>query len=259
MTARILASPNARRLARELGVSLEDLTGSGPDGRIIGRDVAAARLGHRTPVAILTGTPDRIRLRPGRPSVPPATARSTLRVGRLLKLRDRLNSGGEPVEIGLDALLARAAARTQRLIWNAMTAHTREPVNVAVGLPGDHATGLVTVLRDADTLPVSAVATALAENAAEHRPEDFEHVRVSVFDLGRFGVAEFEPPLRRRGMALGIGAVHEEAVVRKGKVRAALVIRATLVGDPAADDVRVLAAWMRTFTDLIHEPLRILI
>jgi pyruvate/2-oxoglutarate dehydrogenase complex dihydrolipoamide acyltransferase (E2) component len=199
MATRVFASPNARRLAREQGLRIDDLTGTGPNGRIIGRDVQAAAT---------------------RVSAPPHTGsrqisvRATVQVRRLLKLRDRLNVDGEPEPVSMDDLLARAVARTHRLAPEMNARPSPE--------------------ADGDSLAVI--------NLAEYGTEEFD--------------AAVQPPCLA---VLAVGAVHEQPVAKKGRVKATPVMRVTLSVDPRAIEVTVAAEWMRTFVGLLHNPVRILL
>jgi pyruvate dehydrogenase E2 component (dihydrolipoamide acetyltransferase) len=255
MTTRVFASPNARRLAREQGLRIDDLTGTGPNGRIIGRDVKAAA--NRVPAP-----------GPARTGRPQIAIRATVRVRRLLKLRDRLNGHGEPIPISLDDLLVKAAARAHRLAAPA----TAFNADVAVAIPARR--GLVTpVLKAADEMPLSTVAATLRDlttradraDRADSDPDpdllrDGTGGSVVLISLGAYDTEEFDAALLPRFPAvLAVGAVHEGPVVKKGRVKAAPVMRVTLSADPRVIEVTVAADWMRTFVGLLHEPVRILL
>ncbi|GLZ05604.1 hypothetical protein Acsp03_30700 [Actinomadura sp. NBRC 104412] len=260
MAARVFASPNARRLAREAGLRIDDLTGTGPGGRIIGRDVRAAL---RAPVP--TSVPAVPVTAPARTGGPQISVRATVRVRRLLKLRDRLNDDGEPERISLDDLLVRAAARAHRLT-RAMNPSAEPDVNmdmdVAVAIPT--ARGLVTpVLKGADGMPLSALAAALRDLSAradELRADETGGGSLTVIDLGSYGTEEVDAAVSpSRPAVLAVGAVHEEPVVRKGRVKPAQVMKVTLSVDPRVIEVTAAADWMRTFVGLLRDPVRVLL
>jgi len=259
MAARVFASPNARRLAREAGLRIDDLTGTGPGGRIIGRDVRAA---HRAPA--LAPLPASAPARTGGPQI---CVRATVRVRRLLRLRDRLNDDGEPGRISLDDLLVRAAARAHRLT-RAMNpsaepdAHMDRDMDVAVAIPTDR--GLVTpVLKGADGMPLSALAAALRDLSArahELRADETVGGSLTLINLGSYGTEEADAVVSpSRPAVLTVGAVHEEPVVTKGRVRPARVMKVTLSVDPRAVEVTAAAHWMRTFVGLLRDPVRVLL
>ncbi|MFB7529326.1 2-oxo acid dehydrogenase subunit E2 [Streptomyces sp. NPDC056178] len=196
---RVFSSPLARRLAREAGLDLAVLTGTGPGGRIVRRDVEAAVAARRTPETVPNQAPREAAVAPQasvplpRTSAPVETGdhvdiphsrmrraiarrlteskqhtphfylRATCAVDELLALRQRLNAVS-PVKVSVNDLLIKAVA----------TAHTQVPEMNAVWRPDAVrrfgtvdvsvavATdkGLVTpVLRGVENLSVSAIAT----------------------------------------------------------------------------------------------------
>jgi pyruvate dehydrogenase E2 component (dihydrolipoamide acetyltransferase) len=150
---RTFASPLARRLARDAGLSLDELIGTGPSGRIVRRDVelVIARRYAADPVAAPAETPDQVpaprsdRPSPGTPAVlgaadgwtevphtrmrraiatrltqskqtiPHFYLRGSARVDRLLALRTELNAQS-PVKISVNDLVIKAVARAHRLV-----------------------------------------------------------------------------------------------------------------------------------------------
>ena len=152
---RIFASPLARRLARELGIPVDDIRGTGPGGRIVRRDVeaAASTLSAATvasppavvsvagpaagPASAALATPNHAptapdssyvdhphsrmrsaiaaRLTASKQSTPHFYLRATCRVDRLLELRAELNAAS-PVRISVNDLVIKAAARAHVLV-----------------------------------------------------------------------------------------------------------------------------------------------
>ncbi|MEU9459586.1 2-oxo acid dehydrogenase subunit E2 [Streptomyces sp. NPDC048312] len=194
---RIFSSPLARRLAREAGLGIEALTGTGPGGRIVRRDVEAAVAAGRaqateppappapapvpqatTPAApaSATGTGDHEdiphtrmrraiarRLTESKQHTPHFYLRATCAVDELLALRQRINAVS-PVKISVNDLLIKAVAtaHTQvpemNAVWQPEAVRRFRTVDVSVAIATD--TGLVTpVLRGIENLSVSAIAT----------------------------------------------------------------------------------------------------
>ncbi|MFE3941835.1 2-oxo acid dehydrogenase subunit E2 [Streptomyces sp. NPDC059118] len=202
---RVFSSPLARRLAREAGLDIEVLTGTGPGGRIVRRDVDAAVAARRTPEP--TPAPAQTPAPPAAAAVPRAAApadtgahediphsrmrraiarrlteskqhtphfylRATCAVDELLALRQRINAVS-PVKVSVNDLLIKAVAtaHTQvpemNAVWQPDSVRRFRTVDVSVAIATD--TGLVTpVLRGIENLSVSAIATrtrAFAERA----------------------------------------------------------------------------------------------
>lgn len=284
---RIFASPLARRLAKEAGLEMEEIRGSGPRGRIIRRDVEAAVAARAAvkPQLVATPAPSRpssytevehsrmrraiaARLTESKQTVPHFYVRGTIDARRLLRLRAELNEGAE-AKVSVNDLVVKAVARAHVLVpemnvtWDADAVRQYSGVDVSVAVATDR--GLLTpVLRGVEALSLTAVSLATREladraRAGGLRQEELEGGSISVTNLGMFGTEEFaaiiNPP---QAAILAVGAVREEPVVRKGGLKAGKVMRVTLSVDHRPVDGVVAARWMQAFTDLMEHPLRIL-
>lgn len=333
---RIFVSPIARRLAREAGVPLERISGTGPNGRIIRRDVEAAVASQETltspsapaqPTAIrqpreagpagvaevgnvpeVTDIPEvadvaevadapkaagvagvagaagaagvrdvphsrlrraiAARLTESKQTAPHFYLRGTADVERLCRLREWLNASS-PVKITLNDLVIKAAAHAHtrvpamNVIWTPDAVRHYSAVDLSVAIATDE--GLVTpVIRAADQLSVSAIATQVKEQAERARTgrlrqQDLQGGVATITNLGMFGTEEFaaiiNPP---QSSILAVGAVREEPVVRKGKVRVRRVMTVTLSVDHRPIDGVTAARWMQAFTALLEDPAQVL-
>jgi pyruvate dehydrogenase E2 component (dihydrolipoamide acetyltransferase) len=289
---RVFSSPLARRLAKEARVPIETISGTGPNGRILRRDVEAA-VKSRTASSPAPGSPDvaagpaakgtgeafidvphsrlraavASRLTESKQTTPHFYLRGTARVGRLLKLRRRLNEG--PVRISLNDLVVKAAARAHTLvpemnvIWTPDAVRKFSSVDVSVAIATER--GLVTpVLRSVERMTVGAVAATMKDfveraKAGRLRQEELEGGSFSVTNLGMFGTEEFaaiiNPP---QSAILAVGAVREEPVVKNGALRVGSVMRVTLSVDHRPIDGAVAAEWMRVFLSLFENPVQLL-
>jgi pyruvate dehydrogenase E2 component (dihydrolipoamide acetyltransferase) len=228
---RIFASPIARQMAKAAGLTLDELTGTGPGGRIVRWDVeqAAARHASTTtgapaaaPSAAPSGAPARegragergftdephskvrsaiaSRLTFSKQSVPHFYVRATPKVDALLALRKELNAGGGQ-KISVNDLVVRAVARAHRRVpaANAIFTDTAtrrfDYVDVAVAVATDG--GLVTpVLRDVDRTPITEIAATTVDFVARARSgrlrqHELEGGTITVTNLGMFAVEEF--------------------------------------------------------------------
>ncbi|TDD52767.1 2-oxo acid dehydrogenase subunit E2 [Saccharopolyspora elongata] len=289
---RIFASPLARRQAREAGLDLVELTGTGPGGRIVRRDIEAAIAARRqeppetSPQAESSQpTPHSdayedvphsrmrraiaARLTESKQTTPHFYLRARIQVEALLALREQVNSTG-PVRVSVNDLLIKAVAKAHaavpemNAIWlpDAIRRFHHVDVSVAVATGG----GLVTpVLRGVEDMPVSAIAGRMREyvDRAKNgglRPEELQGGSITISNLGMFGVAEFDaiinPP---QAAILAVGAVREEAVVRDGQVVPAKVIDVVLSVDHRPADGALAAKWLDAFTKTVENPLQILV
>ncbi|QDQ10028.1 dihydrolipoamide acetyltransferase family protein [Streptomyces spectabilis] len=276
---RVFGSPLARRLAREAGLAHEDVPGTGPGGRVVRGDVLAAIARRGRPAAppadgLVPHTRARrasaARLVESKRSAPHFYLRGSARAGELLALRRRLTALDGTPRVSLNDLFVRAAAQAHRAVpalnvrWSEDGVRTYDTVDVAIAVATER--GLVTpVLRDADRLPLRALAAATADltaraRAGELRQAELEGGTLTLTNLGMYGTEEFaaivNPP---QTAILALGAARPEAVVVDGEVRAEPVVRATLSVDHRPVDGVVAARWMREFTALLEEPLRLLL
>lgn len=282
---RTFASPLARRLAREAGLSVEEIRGSGPGGRIVRRDVEAAlatpRAASAPPspphgdAAAYTEVPHSAmrraiagRLTHSKQATPHFYVRATLDVRRLLRLRTELNDGVSE-RVSMTDLVLKAVARAHTLVpemnvtWAEDAVRSYAAVDVSVAVATDR--GLLTpVLRGVDSMSVTEVARGsrdLAQRARSGhlRQHELEGGTVCVTNLGMFGTEEFaaiiNPP---QAAILAVGAVRDEPVVRHGRLRVGKVMRVTLSADHRPVDGVVAARWMQAFTTLIEKPAQIL-
>lgn len=282
--ARVFASPLARRLAAQWHVDLLAVNGTGPHGRIVRRDVEAAR--DQAPAAIAqpasaraparrvphTGMRRAIarRLTESKQHVPHFYLTLDCRMDALLALRSQANHGGT-VKLSVNDFIVRAAALALREVpevnvsWHddAIEFHAGADVSVAVATDG----GLVTpIVRDADVKSLSAIATEIVELAGRAKinrlkPEEFTGGSITVSNLGMYGIKQFaaiiNPP---QAAILAVGAAERRPIVTEnGDLAAATVMTVTLSADHRAVDGAVGARWLAAFKSLIENPVRILL
>ncbi|MEU6654162.1 dihydrolipoamide acetyltransferase family protein [Streptomyces sp. NPDC046900] len=292
---RIFASPLARRLARELGVDLNAVVGSGPHGRIRRADIEAAtatvepeqtlpaHTGAEIPRNGTSAVGPRFvdvpntrmrtaiarRLTESKQNTPHFYLRAGARVDALLELRKQINAG-QGVKVSINDLLIKAIASAHMSVpamnaqWNDTSIRHFSDVDIAVAVATDG--GLVTpVVRGVDSLSMSGVAKAtkdLIARAKERRlqQDELEGGTITITNLGMYGTEDFaaiiNPP---QAAILAVGAVRQEAVVDEGAINIASVLRLTLAVDHRSVDGATAAEWMKAFVDVLEHPLRILL
>ncbi len=284
-TTRLFASPLARRLAKERGIDLTTIRGTGPNGRIRRRDLDQAPTAPAPVAAPLAAAPPAsagftdvphsrlrraiaARLTQSVTTAPHFYLRGSARVDRLMALRAELNAG-EDVRVSVNDLVIKAVAGAHtrvpaaNVIWTDDAIRMFDAVDIAVAIATD--TGLVTpVLRGVDSLTITQIALATKDFAAraragELRQNELEGGTTSVSNLGMFGTDEFaaiiNPP---HSSILAVGAATSEAVVDDGVLGVGSVMRVTLSVDHRPIDGAVAAQWMKVFIDLLEQPAKIL-
>ena len=286
---RVFASPLARKMARDAGLPIEEIDGTGPRQRILRRDVEGALEARRrapAPVAAPIETPagntfedvphTRLRravaerLAVSKRDAPHFYVRATVRVERLLALREELNEAldGE-VKVSVNDLVVKAVAIAHErepdlnVTWTDDAVRRWQLADVAVAVATDR--GLMTpVVRDVGHRSVASVATAVRDLAGRAREgrlrqEELEGGSITVTNLGMFGVEEFaaiiNPP---HAAILAVGAVREEPVVEAGTVVPGSVMTLSLSVDHRPVDGVVAAKWLAELTGLLERPVRLL-
>ena len=283
------SSPLARRMARDLGVPLESIQGSGPQGRLIAADVKGAQSAPRSVAA--TAHQEKPALRPAPPleekSIPLTAMRRTIAkrlaestgpiphfyltvdydVTNLLSIRQQLMDI-EGTRISVNDFIIRAIALAIRhhpavnssFGDEAMTQHGQIHVGVAVST----AEGLITpVIRNADEKHVRDIAEevrALAEKAKNRklRPEEYQGSTITISNLGAWGIEEFTAIINPPNAAiLAIGAAEARPVVIDRQIVIRDRMKITMSCDHRVIDGALGAEFLKTLRQYIEAPLRI--
>ncbi|KAA9133620.1 dihydrolipoamide acetyltransferase family protein [Microbacterium caowuchunii] len=295
---RRFVSPLVRRLARERGIDLASITGTGPNGRIVRRDIdgvdaatsaaaysatdalPAAQAEASGPVGRseeyneipLTGMRRAIarRLTESKTTVPHFYLVADCRVDRLIELRREVNEASS-VRISVNDFVLKAVAGALRAVpdanvtWGESAIRRHRDVDIAVAVAIDG--GLVTpVVRGADRLSLSEISTVvvdLAERARAGRlkQHELEGGSFAVSNLGMYGTKEFSAIINPpQAGILAVGAARKTAVVdADGGLAVGTVMTVTLSADHRVLDGAVAAEWLAAFTRGIEHPLSLLI
>ncbi len=296
---RIKASPLARRMAAEAGLVLSDISGTGPGGRIMERDIEAAKQSARvpaeperlkpspvpapTPSAEAATTGDRTplnkmrqaiarRMTESKTTVPHFYVTVAINMGEALKMREQLNAmAGNGDKISVNDLVVAAVARTlpQFPMLNAsyrdgaLEKHARINIGIAVALDD----GLITpVLRDADKKTLKTIAVeskALGDRAHSNklRSDDLGGSTFTISNLGMFGVDEFVAIINPPEAAiLAVGAAIKQPVVDgDGELKVAPMMKATISVDHRAADGAQAARFLQALKTLLENPVNLLL
>lgn len=289
---RIFATPLARRIAANKGIALDGLTGSGPHGRILRRDVEAAPAAPAVQItpasanamasSAATGASELVansqmrqviasRLQQSKQQAPHFYVTVDCQIDTLLAARRALNEKApDGVKISLNDLVIRAAAMALMAVPDANVAyedtHTRRfqhaDICMAVAIDG----GLVTpVIWAAETMGLAALSQTTADLASrarqgQLRAAEYTGGSFTISNLGMFGVREFaaviNPP---QGAILAVGAGEQRPVVVDGALTVATVMTVTLSADHRAIDGAVAAQWLQSFKGFVENPVTMLL
>lgn len=293
----VKASPLAKRLARQYGIELSGLRGSGPKGRIVRIDVERARttpqnnadqsknvqtktggetalvgLGNYT--AIAHSTMRRViarRLTESKTTVPHFYLNRELLIDDLLALRQQLNEKSDgSYKISVNDLVIKAAAKALQMVPHANVIWTEDAmlqfedvdISVAVATEG----GLITpVIRQADRLGIGAISSSmkvLAQKAREGRlmPNEYQGGAFCISNLGMYGVDSFSAIVNPPQSAiLAVGAARKKPVEKNDTVQLGQVMSCTLSVDHRALDGALAAELLAAFATTIENPMSLLI
>lgn len=295
---RVKASPLARSMAAQRNIPLESVTGSGPGGRIIKRDIeawggGAAAAQERPAPAAPAARPSPAR--PPAPSVKPGEEiplsgmRRTIArrlseskvaaphfyltveidMDRAVDLREQIVQA-EEVKLSVNDLVVKACAKalvrfpTVNASWNEdrITTHPEVHVGVAVAIPDGL---IVPVVRNADRKSVVEIAREVKELAARARerklkPEEFTGSTFTVSNLGMYDVAEFTAIINPPESAIvAVGTVREVPVVLDGQIRPGRRMRLTMSSDHRVIDGVLAAQFMAEVKRLLESPVSLFV
>ena len=287
-SGRLFVSPIARRLAKEAGIALTGIAGTGPNGRIRRRDVEAAISGASSaapasPAPSISGAPasgfvdiphSRLRraianrLVESKTTAPHFYLRGSAQVDRLMALRAEINDG-EDVRVSVNDLVIKAVAAAMvrvpamNVIWTADAIRQFHTVDMAVAIATE--SGLVTpVLRNVEDMSVRHIAATTKDFAERARAgglkqAELEGGSTSVTNLGMFGTEDFDaiinPP---HASILAVGAATEQPIVADGQVTVGSVMKVSLSVDHRPVDGATAAEWMRELIRLLEQPAKML-
>jgi pyruvate dehydrogenase E2 component (dihydrolipoamide acetyltransferase) len=296
-SSRQFVSPLVRRLARERGLDLSSIHGSGPDGRVVRRDLDALGAGQTSGEAEVTATAPASsaaaapaaapsgetqlvphtamrraiarRLTESKSTVPHFYLVADCRVDRLVALRAEANESS-PVKLSINDFVLKAAATAflsvpeANATWGetAVTRYSTVDMSVAVAIDG----GLVTpVLRSVERMTLSEIARAVADlaeraRAGKLRQHELEGGSFAVSNLGMYGITEFSAIINPPQSAiLAVGRARPEAVVVDGQIEVGTIMTVTLSADHRVLDGALAAQWLAAFVSAVENPLGMLV
>ena len=269
VTAKV--SPKARRLAKELGVDLSKIRGTGPDGAITGEDVeAAAKAPAAAPAQPVQASTPAIsaiaRLMAERTTQSWTTTPHFFLVrevdaGALVEARDRLGKETVTHTDLLIALTARVLAKHPKMnaSWNGQSIHFNPSVNISVAMA---VTGGVVgaVIHNAGAKPVQEIAVErkqLTERARSGhlRPSDVVGGTFTISNLGMYGIDAFNaiitPP---QAAVLAVGRIADRVVPVNGQPGIRPMLTMSLSSDHRVVDGAQAALFLSDLADSLREP-----
>jgi pyruvate dehydrogenase E2 component (dihydrolipoamide acetyltransferase) len=281
---KVIASPAARRIAREKGIDLSQVPGSGPGGRVQGFDVDAFT--PSKPADVPEVTPQRMepevvpligmrrtiaeRMTASYQSIPHIKFTERVDMTRFIEARKVMNAHAEKMgdpKVSATAFLVKLVAATLRnhpwlnssLTEDAILLHKEINIGVAVALD----TGLIVpVVRNADLKGVSQLAEEINDLAGRAREgklvsSEVKEGTFTISNLGPFGVEKFEAIINPPEAAiLAVGNTHPEAIpLADGQIVSRPVMHITLSADHRIVDGAVAARFITDLKETFENPI----
>jgi pyruvate dehydrogenase E2 component (dihydrolipoamide acetyltransferase) len=290
---RILASPLAKSLAKEKGIALDQVRGSGESGRIVKSDidnfkasapVAAVNIGGAASVATPVGiesteviAPSQMRkaiskgLTRNKFTAPEFFLTMEINMDKAMAARTAMNEVS-PVKISFNDMVIKASAAALRKHPNVNSSWKEDKIlkygHIHIGMAVAIEDGLVVpVIRFADTLPLSQIAATTKDLGGKAKnkqlqPKDWEGNTFTVSNLGMFGIDEFTSIINNpdnEACILAVGGIKEIVAHKNGTFYPTNVMKVTLTCDHRVVDGASGAAFLVTLKEFLEEPYRMLV
>jgi pyruvate dehydrogenase E2 component (dihydrolipoamide acetyltransferase) len=288
--SRVKASPLAKSIAKDKGIDLSQVQGSGDNGRIIKKDIEnftpASKSG---PVASTPASLPQIiaqesfeevnlsqmrkviarRLSESKHTAPHFYLTMSINMDKAIAARKQMNEFSD-VKISMNDIIIKAVALSLRKNPNVNSSWLGEKIrynhHIHIGVAVAIEDGLIVpVVKFADNKSIahiSAEVKQLADKAKNKKlqPNEFEGNTFTISNLGMFGIDEFtaiiNPP---DACILAIGAAKEAVIVENGQMKVGNVMKVTLSCDHRVVDGAVGSSFLQTLKDLLENPVKMLV
>ncbi len=290
---RIKASPLARNMAKESGINLAAITGTGDNGRIVKRDiesyikegpkVAPTTAPKAAPSFNITTSGDNFediplsqmrkviarRLGESKFSAPHFYLTVEIEMTEAIAARKRINEMAD-VKVSFNDLVLKAAAVALRQhpninsSWLGDKIRKNGDINIGVAVAVDEGL-LVPVIRHANMKSLSQIneeVKYLAGKAKERKlsPDEMSGNTFTISNLGMFGIEEFtaiiNPP---DACIMAVGGIIQKPIVKDGEIVVGNMMKVTLSCDHRVVDGATGAKFLNTFRDVLTDPIRLLV
>jgi len=295
---RIFASPLAKKIASDKGISLEDINGSGNNGRIVKADVENYTPKAKTeapadqpssgeqkqsiniPKIVGEERTEEVKLSQMRKAIGKTVGRSKysaphfyvtmeINMDRAIEARKSLNEVS-PVKISFNDMVVKATAAALRQHPDINVAYHEDKVlkheHINIGVAVAISEGLlIPVVKFADNKSLSHLSAEIKDLGAKAKErkleqEDMEGATFSISNLGMFGVEEFTAIINGPAACiLAVGGIKQVPVVKDGELKIGNTMKVTLSSDHRVVDGAIAAPFLATLKSLLEDPVRILI
>ncbi len=295
---RIFASPLAKKIAKDKGINLADVKGSGENGRIVKKDVEnytpAAKTEASAPVSQSTSTPTAVTsfaiageerteevknsqmrkaiarsLGNSKFSAPHFYLNIEVDMDNAIASRKTINAIPD-VKVSFNDMVVKACAMALRkhpqvnTSWTDNTTKFHSHIHVGVAVAVDE--GLVVpVVKHTDAMTLTQIGASVKDLAGKARskkikPDEMQGSTFTVSNLGMFGIESFTSIINQPNSAiLSVGAIVQKPVVKDGQIVVGNTMMLTLACDHRTVDGAVGAQFLQTLKTFIENPVTMLV
>ena len=266
------ASPFVKKFSKDNNIDLSLIKGSGPEGRIIKKDIQNFELQiNDENITIIEPSSIRKiiaeRTTQTKNEVPHFYLTIETRVDKLINLRKKINLNSN-VKISFNDLIVKACALAiaknpeTNISWVNGKIHQYKNIDIAIAVALKE--GLITpIVKNADKKGLNEISTevkSLVKKANQNKllPEEYSGGSITISNLGMFGITEFQaiinPP---QSSIIAVGSIIEKPVVNDGSIDIGHTMKSTISSDHRSLDGAVAAKLLKDFSDIIEDPFQI--
>ncbi len=274
--SRLKASPLVKKIAKENNLDLSKFNGTGPDGRIIKRDLENNNIAEEisnTPLEGDISIPSTMRkviakrTLEAKQQIPHFYLTIESNVDKLINLRKKINENNL-AKVSFNDLIVKAIGLAMKknpntnVYWQNDKIYKLNNIDVSVAVAIDE--GLITpIIKNADSKGLNIISSEIRELAKLAKtnsltPEQYSGGSITVSNLGMFGISEFaaiiSPP---QSSILAVGKIIKKAVVVDDEVVVGNTLKSTLSADHRVLDGAVAGKLLKDFNDIIEDPFEI--
>ena len=273
---RLKASPLVKKIAQDQKIDLSKFNGSGPDGRIIKRDINSNNIVPESDIYKFEGQviePSTMRkviakrTLEAKQQIPHFYLTIESNVDKLIDLRKKINANNS-FKISINDLIVKAIGLAMQknpntnVYWQNDKIYKLNDIDVSVAVAIDE--GLITpIIKNANSKGLNIISSEIRELAKLAKtnsltPEQYTGGSITVSNLGMFGISEFSaiisPP---QSSILAIGKIIKKPIVVDDEVIVGNTLKSTLSADHRVLDGAVAGKLLKDFNDIIEDPFEI--
>ena len=273
---RLKASPLVKKIAKENNLDLSKFNGTGPDGRIIKRDIDSNNIAEEiqnTPFDGDISIPSTMRkviakrTLEAKQQIPHFYLTVESNVDKLINLRKKINENNS-IKVSFNDLIVKAISLAMKknpntnVYWQNDKIYKLNDIDVSVAVAIDE--GLITpIIKNADSKGLNIISGEIRELAKLAKtnsltPEQYTGGSITVSNLGMFGISEFaaiiSPP---QSSILAVGKIIKKPIVVNDEIIVGNTLKSTLSADHRVLDGAVAGKLLRDFNDIIEDPFEI--